>query len=137
MVNVLKDKIANENITNLHPMLIDMPANNPQIDKVDHIFTFMALHHVKDLSKIFTSFKAILKDEGHLSIGDLVTEDGSFHSHDASFDGHNGFDKEELSALLSANGFAVENYKIFYQIEKEYEGQMKTYPLFLLIAKKT
>ena len=82
------------------------------------------------------NFNAILNDNAYISIGDLVSEDGSFHSHDASFDGHNGFDKEELSALLANNGFEIEQYKIFYQIEKEHLGVMKTYPLFLIIARK-
>lgn len=136
MLDVVKTKIKFENITNLHPILIDMPKYDLSIPKVDHIFTFMALHHVLDINKLFKNFNAILNDNGYISIGDLVSEDGSFHSHDASFDGHNGFDKEELTAMLANNGFIVEHYKIFYQIEKEHLGVMKTYPLFLIIAKK-
>ena len=50
MQDVVKTKIAFENITNLHPILIDMPDQELIIPKVDHIFTFMALHHVKDLN---------------------------------------------------------------------------------------
>ncbi|MEI6820518.1 MAG: class I SAM-dependent methyltransferase [Bacteroidota bacterium] len=137
MVNVLKAKIANENIKNLHPVLIDMPKNNLSIDKVDYVFTFMALHHVIEIDKLLKNFNSMLNANGYICIGDLVTEDGSFHSHDSSFDGHNGFDKDELTTLLANNGFVVEHYKVFYEIEKEYENQMKKYPLFLIIAKKS
>ncbi len=137
MVNVLKAKIANENITNLHPVLIDMPKNNLSIDKIDFVFTFMALHHVIEIDKLLKNFNSMLNDNGYICIGDLVSEDGSFHSHDLSFDGHNGFDKEELTTLLAHNGFVVEHYKVFYEIEKEHESQIKKYPLFLIIAKKS
>ena len=136
MINVLKAKIENENISNLHPLFIDMPNNELSIDKVDHIYTFMALHHIKDIDKLFKNFNYLLNKGGFLSIGDLVSEDGTFHSHDKSFDGYNGFDKEELSILLANNGFKVESYKIFYQIEKDYESEIRKYPLFYIIARK-
>ncbi len=136
MINVLKAKIANENIVNLHPLLIEMPCNDLSVGKADFIFTFMALHHVLEIEKLFKNFNFILKTGGYLCIGDLVTEDGSFHSHDQSFDGHRGFNKDELTALLTNHGFKTEQYQIFYEIEKEYENQMKKYPLFLIVAKK-
>jgi len=64
----------------------------------------------------------------------LVKEDGSFHHEYPDFDGHNGFDKNELGEYLINNGFTVEYYNICFEIIKESEN--KTYPLFLMICKK-
>jgi len=136
MIEVLNKKIVNENIRNLYPLLIEMPGNDLKIDKVDFVYTFMALHHVIDLNRILRNFNSILKSGAYLCIGDLVSEDGSFHSHVPDYDGHNGFDENELSKMLVSNGFIVKYYKIFYEIEKEFENQIRKYPLFLIIAQK-
>ncbi|PKP37323.1 MAG: class I SAM-dependent methyltransferase, partial [Bacteroidetes bacterium HGW-Bacteroidetes-15] len=74
---------------------------------------------------------------GYLCIADLVKEDGSFHSNLDNFRDHNGFDRKELSEILTQNGFNVEYYNICYEIEKSIGNEIKKYPLFLIICKKT
>jgi ubiquinone/menaquinone biosynthesis C-methylase UbiE len=134
MINVLKDKIKKSNITNFKPLQIDVLEDNINIGTFNVIYTLMTLHHISNLNKILSIFNSLLKTNGYLCIADLVKEDGSFHFEYPDFDGHNGFDKNELSQFLEANGFTVEYYNICFEINKELEN--KTYPLFLMICKK-
>jgi len=136
MIKVLKDKIAKERIENFKPLHIASVENDLKINEYDVIFTLMTLHHLPDVDHIFKVFNSLLKRGGYFCIADLVKEDGSFHSHHDNFDGHNGFDRNELSAVLSVNGFSVEHYKICYEIVKEIDDKEKKYPLFLMICKK-
>lgn len=136
MIDVLQQKINNEKITNFHPLLIDLLDEKLQKNDFDIIYTMMTLHHILDIPKILNTFNSLLKTQGFLCIADLVKEDGSFHANHPDFDGHNGFDKNELSNLLKANGFIVEYYNIYFEIEKEINNKIKKYPLFLMICKK-
>ncbi len=135
MINVLKEKIEKSNITNFKPLQIDLLEYNINIGTFNVIYTLMTLHHITNLNKILNIFYSLIKIDGYLCIADLVKEDGSFHYEYPDFDGYNGFDKNELSEILFKNGFEVEYYNICFEIEKELEN--KTYPLFLMICKKT
>jgi ubiquinone/menaquinone biosynthesis C-methylase UbiE len=137
MIKVLHEKIETEGIKNFKPLLIDLLEDSLNIGTFQVLYTLMTLHHILDLDRVISLFKSLLKSDGYLCIADLVQEDGSFHFAHPDFKGHNGFDKEELSALLLKNGFKVEHYKICFEIEKEVDDAIKKYPLFLLIAKKT
>lgn len=138
MIKVLQKKISNENIKNFEPLLIDLLEDDNVIyeNSYDVIYTLMTLHHILDIHKILKIFNAMIKTGGYLCIADLVREDGSFHSNTPGFNGHNGFDRGELSAILSNHGFKVEYNKIPLEIEKEFDKTIKKYPLFLMICKK-
>ena len=136
MISVLKEKINNAGIENFIPMKVDFLEDDFSIPKQDVIYTLMTLHHIKDLNRILSIFKANLKPVGYLAIADLVNEDGSFHAHLPNFDGHNGFDKSALSETLKKHGFEEVFYKICYTIEKKTENGIVEYPLFLMVAKK-
>ena len=132
--NRTRRPISDNNIKNFKPLLLDLLEDNLSIGTFNVIFTLMTLHHMPNLNKILTIFNSLLKTDGYLCIADLVKEDGSFHHEHPDFDGHNGFDKNELSEFLSKNGFTIEYYNICFEIVKETEN--KTYPLFLMICKK-
>jgi ubiquinone/menaquinone biosynthesis C-methylase UbiE len=136
MLEVLVQKIKNENISNMKPFLIDSSNNLSRLSGFDIIFTLLALHHVHDINKTFDEFNASLNLGGYVFIGDLVTEDGSFHSNDPDFNGHKGFDTGELKKQLTSKGFSVVLEKIFFHIEKEINNGVKKYPIFLLVGKK-
>ena len=136
MITVLNEKIEKSGITNFKPKLLDLLEDNLTIGSFNVIFTLMTLHHIIDLNNILSIFNSILKNDGYLCIADLVREDGSFHINHPDFDGHNGFEKNELSAFLIQNGFNIEYYNICFEIIKEVENTTKTYPLFLMICKK-
>ena len=65
---------------------------------------------------------------------DLETEDGSFHEGDIH--GHNGFDRYELEAKLSAAGLNPINYEICYELKNETDDH-KIYPLFMSISRRS
>jgi ubiquinone/menaquinone biosynthesis C-methylase UbiE len=136
MIEVLQQKIKNENITNFHPLLINLLDEKLAKNNFDVIYTMMTLHHILDIPKILNTYNSLLKTQGFLCIADLVKEDGSFHANHPDFDGHNGFDKDELSTVLKASGFIVEYYNVYFEIEKEIDNKIKKYPLFLMICKK-
>lgn len=136
MINVLKEKINKEGIEHFIPLQIDLFESDIQFSEYDVIYTLMTLHHMPDTKKTLKAFNSILKSKGFLCIADLVKEDGSFHAHRNDFDGHNGFDKDELSKTLSESGFKVDYYKECFVIEKKVNEEIKKYPLFLMICKK-
>jgi 2-polyprenyl-3-methyl-5-hydroxy-6-metoxy-1,4-benzoquinol methylase len=136
MIKVLGEKIVKEGVENFKPLHIDSLESDLKINEYDVIYTLMTLHHIPDVNNIVKVFNSILKGGGYLCIADLVKEDGSFHSDHDDFDGHNGFDRNELSATLSNNGFNVEYYKICFEIVKTIDDENKKYPLFLMICKK-
>jgi len=136
MIQVLEEKVKSLQLKNFKPLLVDLLKENLDIRKFNVIYSLMTLHHILDLKKVAQIFHTLLKPDGYLCIADLVKEDGSFHINHPDFDGHNGFDKKELSEILISNGFKIEYYNISYVIEKELENEIRKYPLFLMICKK-
>ena len=136
MLDVVREKIVNMGISNMEPFLIT-PANPlAKINNADIVFTLLTMHHVKDLDQVFGEFSGIMGKNSLLFIGDLITEDGSFHFRDPEFDGHKGFDTENLKGLLKKHGLETISDKIFYTIDREHNSVMKEYPLFCLAARK-
>lgn len=138
MIKVLQEKIADENINNFKPLLADLLEDGFAVkeNEFDVIYTLMTLHHILEVDKILAIFNAMLKTGGYLCIADLVQEDGSFHTNVPGFDGHNGFDREKLSAVLFNHGFKVSYNEIPLEIEKEFDKKVSKYPVFLMICKK-
>lgn len=136
MINVLKDKIEKANIKNFIPLLIDLLKENNSNEKYDVVYSLMTLHHIVDLQSAFEQFNSFTSKNGYLCIADLVKEDGSFHENIDDFDGHNGFEKEELTDLFKKHCFEPVFYKICFEIEKEVDGSQRIYPLFLMIGRK-
>ena len=137
MIEVLSGKIIKENIHNMHPLLTDIFNDNHLKPGFDAIYTLLTLHHIKDINGTFKAFNRLLKKDGFVCVGDLITEDGSFHFRDPEFDGHKGFDPEEMKKVMISNGFDIRTEKIFIVIEREVRGEAKKYPLFLIIGKKS
>ncbi len=136
MIEVLKTKIQQYNIDHFYPVFADIINDDINLEKHNVLYMLMAFHHIKDSHKAIEKFKNLLCTDGYLCIADLVKEDGSFHNHVANFDGHNGFDKDELLKMMEDHGFEVVFYKEVFEIEKEVGSMNKKFPLFLMIAKK-
>jgi ubiquinone/menaquinone biosynthesis C-methylase UbiE len=137
MIDVLKEKINLQQINHFKPLCSNLLKEHLPDSSFDVIYTLMTLHHIINLAEILNVFNSLLNPGGHLCIADLVKENGSFHSNVPGFEGHNGFDKAELTNILLSTGFEVKLYKIFYELEKKIDnGTIKKYPLFLMIAKR-
>lgn len=136
MISILEQKIKKNGLHNFQPLCIDPMIDALELKDFDVVFSSMTIHHIHDLHKIMKIFNSSLKMGGFVCIADLVTEDGTFHSEHPDFDGHKGFDEDEIISILKANGFQTVYYKIVFTIVKELNGENKKYPLFLLIGKK-
>jgi Methylase involved in ubiquinone/menaquinone biosynthesis len=135
MVKVMQQKVAGSNATNLHPTLFNMEGNDFSGEKVDLIATQMVLHHVDKIDSLLKKFYTLLNTRGYIAIADLYTEDGSFHG--KGFDGHNGFEPQEMAGMLVAAGFKNPQYKPCFVMNKPVEsGEIKAFSVFFLTAQK-
>ena len=135
MVEQINNKLKDRKVDNLKALCIDLLNEEEYLpEKFDIIFSLMTLHHIPDIAKALTSFQKHLSPGGMICIADLEKEDGSFHAEYPDFDGHNGFDRAELTAQLQSAGFEQIGFNPFYTITKEDQGQ--DYPVFLLKAQK-
>ena len=133
MVRVMNEKIESSKVKNLRALNFDLEHNDYTGGKFDLIFTQMVLHHVTDVESIIKRFSKLLKPGGYVAIADLFEEDGSFHGE--GFNGHMGFNIENLSAILLKNQFSNIYHKTCFVIDRKIsEGVTKQFDVFLLIA---
>jgi ubiquinone/menaquinone biosynthesis C-methylase UbiE len=134
MLDVLREKIAAAQASNLFPIQLDLLSDPLPTQRFDLIYSLMTLHHILDTARILSLFWQLLKAGGYLCIADLDREDGSFHKE--PFEGHLGFDRQALAKLTTAVGFEVLGFETVYQMVKLVEGQQRSYPIFLMTARR-
>lgn len=134
MLQVLKEKIATANLPHLHALYLDLLTDPLPTQRFDLLYTLLTLHHILDLNRILLAFHDLLKPQGYLCIADLDKEDGSFHRQ--PFEGHLGFDRQELGALVNTTGFTDIVFETVYIITRPLAGEEKHYPLFLMTARR-
>jgi len=105
-------------------------------ESADWIISNMALHHVKDIPALIGELHRLIKPGGRVTIGELVTEPGTFHAPDVV--PHNGFDPYELSRLFEKGGFTPNKTHTFLTVPKEdNDGVTRTYSAFILDATRS
>ncbi|MBU3093386.1 class I SAM-dependent methyltransferase [Clostridium sp. CF011] len=136
MIDILNFKINKYKVNNMVTNYVDISDKNSLDMKFDVIYNSMVLHHIHNTASIIKSFYELLNENGFLCIVDLDEEDGSFHKEHPDFDGHNGFNQENLKSILISAGFNdIESNSFFYG-EKIVEGNKINYSLFLMKARK-
>jgi ubiquinone/menaquinone biosynthesis C-methylase UbiE len=142
MLDVLADKIKAAGVDNMHPLQLDL-ASDPAArgfplpaSRFDVIYSLMTFHHIPDTDTTLRQCHALTAPGGYLCIADLEKEDGSFHKDDSEFDGHNGFDRPQLRKKVEAAGFENVQFTIIFQVPKQIDGVEKTFPMFLMTAKR-
>jgi len=134
MVKVMGEKILLRNSNNLFPVKFDLEHGLPE-QKFDLVFSQMVLHHIADVRSVIGKFFNMILPGGYLAIADLYTEDGSFHGE--GFDGHLGFDPEQLKLQLLEVGFNNIEYKPCYTVVRQIaDGARLSFPVFLITALK-
>jgi len=131
MLEVLKQKLdKNSRAEILHGEVFEYNKQD-----IDLIFSCMALHHISNINKTLVHLGTITKPGGIVIIGDLATEDGSFHNYEPI--PHRGFDTEILSEQFREAGFDVMNNHVYNLFERELaDGRTTNFEQFILIAKK-
>ena len=130
MLHILKQKLnGNSKVEILHGEVADY-----KLQDIDLIFTNMAFHHIPDIEKTLQHLASITKTGAWIVIGDLVTEDGSFHHFEPI--PHKGFDTSALSVQFVQAGFEVKSVKTHNVISKTVETITSHYEQFILIAQR-
>ena len=138
MLRVAREKIAVAGIENIRTCLLQQDLSE-LTGSFSAIISLMTLHHVDDLDAFLGHAADLLSTRGTLMIADLyLDQDGSFHKHVGDFQGHDGFDIDQLSQKLVNAGFAVRQVKPYYKIRKtNRDGAEQEYPLFFMVAEKS
>ena len=138
MLNVLrtKDEARASHVT-VHEGTLSMTVGQAVApESADWIISNMALHHVEDIPALIGELHRLIKPGGHVTIGDLETEPGTFHAPDLV--PHNGFDPHELSRLFEEGGFTLNKTHTFLTTPKEdKDGVTRTYSTFILDATRS
>ena len=130
MLEVLKQKLdENSKVEILNGEVTDYTSQD-----IDLIFSNMAFHHITDVEKTLKHLASITKVNAWVVVGDLVTEDGSFHRFEPI--PHRGFDTTILSGQFTLAGFEVKSINIFNIISRTVDGITTNYEQFLLIAQR-
>jgi ubiquinone/menaquinone biosynthesis C-methylase UbiE len=135
MLDVLGEKIAAAGVTNMRPIRLDLAVDAPPADRFDLTYSLLTLHHIEDPKEILKKFHALLEPAGMLCIADLDKEDGTFHT-DGTTDVHLGFERDELQRWVEDAGFADVKFSTAFEIKKKIDGAEKTFPVFLLAARR-
>lgn len=131
MLEILKQKLDNnDKVEIVHGEVYDYQKND-----IDLAFSCMAFHHIPDIEKTLNHLGNITNTGATIVIGDLRTEDGSFHRFEPI--PHKGFDTEVLSKQFQNAGFEIVINKTYHTLVRERtEGNVTNYEQFILIAKK-
>jgi ubiquinone/menaquinone biosynthesis C-methylase UbiE len=132
MLEVLERKIASSRTGNMTPLRLDLAVDALPDERFDLVYTLMTLHHIPDAGRILQCFHTLLNPGGVLCIADLDKEDGSFHSHEAGFNGHNGFERAERDRMFSGVGVVNIHISTCHEMIKN----ARRYSLFLAVAEK-
>lgn len=81
---------------------------------------------------MLTGFFALLAPGGHVAIADLDAEDASFHAGLEGFDGHDGFDRHQLTRDLQEAGFQDVRVSDCTTIAKD----GRDFPVFQAVARR-
>lgn len=136
MIAVLNSKIEQYGVHNMTAYQRDINQDCLPAVQYDLIYTSMVLHHISDIDTILTRLEQLLKSGGYLCIIELDEDDGSFHKLEQDFQGHHGFNQEQLKIKLENVGLAEVRSDTFFHDSKLINGVNVNYSLFSMIGKK-
>ena len=136
MIDTLNSKIEQSKVHNMIAYQYDINENHLLMPTYDLIYTSMALHHIVEIERTLANLYCLLKKDGHISIIELNEDDGRFHKAEKNFNGHNGFNQNELKKMLQKVGFQELDSNTFYQDKKIIEDVSINYSLFIMTGKK-
>lgn len=135
MLEVLSEKIKASKTVNLHPVRLDLAVDPLPAQKFHIVYSLMVLHHLPDTAGTLRKLHEILEPGGWLAVADLDKEDGSFHT-DSSTNVHLGFEQDAFQKQVETAGFKDVHFSTAYEIEKMIGDEQRTFPVFLMTARK-
>jgi SAM-dependent methyltransferase len=134
MLAMTRNKVAALGAADVEVIHLDLTREPPPERRFDVVCSLLTLHHIHETEDVLRKLAAFLPGRGHLCLSDLDAEDGSFHG--AGFDGHHGFDREDLAHTLRRVGFGEVRFTTVCDVEKHTAGGLRRFPLFLAVAVK-
>jgi len=136
MIDVLKAKIAKQNLPNVKTQYLDTEKGNILEGTYHLIVSGMTLHHVKEIRPLLDQFYRILTPSGYLCIADLDLDDGQFHgNNDGVF--HFGFDRALLRRDFMEAGFDDIRDRTAAELMKPIsDGGVRPFTVFLMTGRK-
>lgn len=136
MLEVLNEKISLSKADNIKTLSINELYDGEYENKFDVIFSSMVFHHIVDVEAEINKLCGLLKENGSLIIIDLDTVDKRFHSDCPDYDGHNGFNRQEIMDTFEQCKLKNIDIKTVYSGQKEVKNSNIDYSLFLIKGKK-
>jgi tRNA (cmo5U34)-methyltransferase len=123
-----------------HVRTLLLEAEDPShvMGSCDAIVSSMVFHHISDIPQLLRRFAEWLRRDGWVAIADLEPEDGTFHS-SRTHVAHHGIEPSELASHVETAGFAVRSVRTVHALQWQPEDatEVRVYPVFLLVARKT
>lgn len=135
MVEVVANKIKAGEFENVEARCIDI-FTEAFHSQYDLIYSALTMHHIEDTQRVLDKLAGLLNSGGYVVLIDLDKEDGSFHD-DNSWIPHLGFERKALKNKLVKAGFELLAFEEVYRRSKEMgNGELKEFPMFMVVAKK-
>jgi ubiquinone/menaquinone biosynthesis C-methylase UbiE len=136
MIDILEQKIAKKNLTNVKTQLFDMEKGDVLEGRYHLIVSSMTFHHIKEIKALLDQFQHVALPSGYLCIADLDSEWGLFHSDNRGVI-HFGFDRDRMRQLFIEAGFDNVRRRTAAKVMKPiHDGKMVEFTVFLLTGRK-
>lgn len=134
MIEQVETKLEELNGPKVSALQWDL-AERPLPDtEVDVVFSTLAFHHIHDLQAVLENIRGLLPVGGRLLAIDMDQDGGFWHQNFEGFNGHHGFDRDELSKWCREARFRVHSVETVYSQTKTVDDETRQIPLFLLKA---
>ena len=136
MIDILKQKIEERNLTNVKTRLIDMEKGDDLEGSYHLIVSSMTFHHIKEIRALLDQFYQVALPSGYLCIADLDPEEGLFHSDNKGVV-HFGFNREKMCQSFIEAGFENVRHRTAATVIKPVNnGKMTEFTVFLVTGQK-
>jgi ubiquinone/menaquinone biosynthesis C-methylase UbiE len=136
MLDILRAKIAKQNINNITASLVDLDKGDMLTGDYDLIVSTMTLHHVRAISPLLKQFYNCLVPGGYICIADLDSDEGMFHGDNQGVF-HYGFERPQIREALIESGFGNIHDSTAAEVEKPVlNGGMRRFTVFLITGQK-
>jgi len=133
MLAVVERKLAVAPGADMASCQLDLLADPLPAARFDLIHSLMTFHHIDDIDTVLRRCRELLTPAGSLCVADLDAEDGSFHG--GGFDGHLGFDRNDLGERARAAGFAEVSFHTMFEMHKPASTGQQRFPVFFMHAR--
>ena len=137
MLEVLNQKIADQNIANISTQHLDIEQGDILEGSYNLIVSSMTLHHIKEIKPLIDQFSKVTAPGGYICIADLDPDYGLFHG-EGNNEGvfHFGFDRDIIRRTLQEAGFDNIEFQTAAEIVRFVPGGMRPFTIFLVTGRK-